>query len=167
MLKKIALSVALLAGLAMTSNAEAGSRSAHKFGISVGLLSEPIPSVWGISAGYNFADWVRGRVGVGFINGTVGTALVDATTMAGEAMFSIPDWSFSPVAMVGYTNVSMTVTGTGDLSALGGLTQSGGAVYAGAGFDWQTSGGFNLGFNAKMLLSYGNVLPGIYLGWYF
>ncbi|MBL7716266.1 MAG: hypothetical protein JNL01_12445 [Bdellovibrionales bacterium] len=161
------LSLALVSTFAFSSSANAGNRSAHKMGISVGLLTDPFPSMYGGTFNYNITEWLRGRVGIGFVSLSDSTLQLSATTISGEAMLSIPDWGFSPVATIGFSNVSMTITGTGSLSGVGGLTGSGSALHGGFGFDWQTSGGFNLGLAYKILFQTGDGAPGIYLGWYF
>jgi hypothetical protein len=149
------------------STASAGSRDVDKVGIFFGFIGAPFPSIFGVNAGYNAASFLRGSVGVGFTNVSDPTLTVKATTLNAEAKALIPGWNFSPTAALGFSHVSMTVTGTGDTSALGGLTGSGSAFYAGPGIDWQTGYGFNLGFEYKILFKTSDGLPSIYFGWYF
>ena len=127
-----------------------------------------MPSIYGFNLGVNALHFLRVSGGVGFIKLSDPLFTVDAKTFNGEAKLMVPEWGFSPFACGGLSKLDATVTGAGDLSALGGLNGSGTMTYIGGGFDWQTSGGFNLGFSYKYaLVTNGKGLPGIYMGWYF
>ena len=166
-MKNLVLTLSMLVAL-IAQPALAGSRDTKKLGLYVGFLAEPIPSVVGFNIGYNLASFVRLSAGYGTISLTGTGYEVKATTIAGEAKFMLPDWNFTPFATLGYSNVDMTVTGTGaDTSSLGGLGASAGTLTYGFGIDWQTNFGFNLGFSYKMVSKTGDGLPGFYLGWYF
>ena len=147
--------------LAQTENCLASNRSVHKFGVDVGILSEPFPSLMGLNASYNIIDYLRVTAGYGSVSGT-GWSF---TTLAGDVKLFPLDWNFAPFGVIGYTNVTFKGAGSG----LGSVTASGNALYYGLGFDWQTARGFNLGFEYKMTTIASNSvgLPGFYVGWFF
>jgi hypothetical protein len=161
----IALAVQTIIG---SPDANASSRSTKKFGLSVGLLTEPFLSLMGYNVSYNIKQWVRVSAGYGSSTASGTGFNIDVNTIALDAKFFLLDWNFAPYLDVGYTKLSGTVTGTGDLGGLS-LSQTGGAIYYGFGLDWQTYLGFNLGFNYKLmsLNSQSAAIPGFYAGWYF
>ena len=161
----IALAVQTLVG---TPDAQASARSTKKFGLSVGILTEPFLSLMGYNVSYNIKQWVRVTAGYGTSSASGSTYNIDVNTIALDAKLFLLDWNFAPYVDVGYSKISGTVTGTGDLGGLR-LSQTGGAIYYGAGIDWQTYFGFNLGFNLKMMSLGGQSasIPGFYAGWYF
>lgn len=148
--------------------AEASSRSTKKIGLSVGILTEPFVSLMGYNLSYNIKQWLRVTAGYGTSKVTGSSFNIDVNTIALDAKFFLLDWNFAPYVDLGYSKISGKVTGTGDLGGLS-LSQTGGAIYYGAGIDWQTYFGFNLGFNVKMMTLNGQkaTIPGAYLGWYF
>src|SRR5436305_524646 len=82
-----------------------GAREQHKLGVSVGLIDQPFPSIWGANLNFNALSFARLTGGVGFINatgvstGSPGTTVnTSLTTIAGEAKLMVPEWSFSPSA---------------------------------------------------------------------
>lgn len=160
MVKAVSL-VAILFVLGATDS-QASSRSTKKFGLGVGLITEPFPSVVGFHAGYNLAKFLRLNFGYGTISDTANG--IDATTIEFSAKLFPLDWSFAPFAVVGFTNVSGSV-GAGNST----LSGSGSALSYGFGLDWQTGIGFNLGFDYKFVTLGGTTrgLPGGYIGWYF
>lgn len=151
-----------------TPEASASSRATKKIGLSVGILTEPFPSVIGYNLSYNLAKFLRLGVGYGNISLTSTAYTVDVTTIAFDVKGFLLDWNFAPFLNLGYTNVSGTISGTGSASGLS-VTSTGGALYYGAGIDWQTYLGFNLGFEYKMFTKNSQTVgaPGLYLGWYF
>lgn len=133
-----------------------------KFGLAIGLVTEPFPSVVGYTASYNLAKFLRLNFGYGTVSDTASG--IDATTIEFSAKLFPLDWSFAPFAVLGFTNVSGTL-GAGNSTLKG----TGSALTYGFGLDWQTGIGFNLGFDYKLVSLGGqsNGLPGAYLGWYF
>ena len=154
---------------------QASSRTAHRFGLDVGVLTSPFPSLFGVSASYNLLNSLRLSAGYGSVSGTAST--VDAntltvtqtnwsfTTLAGDIKIFPVDWNFAPFGVVGYTHVSFTGSGSG----LGNVSAGGSAIYYGFGFDWTSNSGFNMGFEYKMtkIASESVGLPGFYIGWFF
>ena len=164
----LGFALGLVLAVAATSQEARADRTAKPFGVYLGLLGNPFPSIWGVNVGYNALPFLRGSIGYGKTSVSDPTITVDASTIAFEAKGTVPDWNFSPCVSLGYTNVSMTISGTGSTDSLAGLSGSGGSMYVGFGFDWQTNVGFALGLEYKLLLtSGGSGLPAIYLGWYF
>jgi hypothetical protein len=161
----LAISIQMILG---SNEAQASARNTKKIGVSVGILTEPFVSLMGYNLSYNIKQWVRLSAGYGTSNATGDGYSIDVNTIAIDAKFFLLDWNFAPYLDVGYSKISGTVTGTADLGGFS-LTQTGGAIYYGAGLDWQTYFGFNLGFTFKMMSLNGQraSIPGAYLGWYF
>lgn len=149
-------------------DANASSRAVKKFGVAVGLLTEPLPSTVGFSASYNLAHFLRLGVGYGSFSFSSTAYTLDITTIGVDAKVFPLDWNFSPYASIGFTSISGTISGTGEASGLS-LTSTGGAITYGAGIDWQTYLGFNLGVAYKIISKNGASagIPGFYIGWFF
>jgi hypothetical protein len=155
--------VALLVSVLFASAPSmASSRATKKFGLAVGLVTEPFPSLLGFTASYNLIKYLRLNVGYGTVSDT--TNGIDVTTLEFSAKIFPLDWNFAPFASLGYSNVSGSV---GVASST--IKATGGAFVYGFGIDWQTNLGFNLGFDYKIASVGGQstALPGGYLGWYF
>lgn len=160
----------MIAALVATSgtDANASARATKKVGLAIGFITEPIPSLIGYSLSYNFNNRMRATVGYGAVSATGGTLNVDVTTLGFDLKYSLLDWNFAPFLSGGFTNVSGTVSGTGSTSGLS-ISSTGFAGTFGAGLDWQTYFGFNLGLAYKYVMASGNAYgaPGLYIGWYF
>ncbi len=145
------------------------SREEHPFGVELALLTEPFPSLWGINLSYNIIQWVRVTVGYGSFSATDALSNYKATftTIDANVKGFLAPWTFAPFLSLGYTHVSATITGVG--TGVGGLTGAGSSPFYGFGFDWQTHGGFNLGFEYQLTsIDHTAIgLPGFYLGWFF
>lgn len=154
------------------------SRTSNRFGITVGLMSDPFPNMFGVSARFNVASFLQLSAGYGHLSAstidpsTGGTATVTAKTYGGGARFFVPGWSLSPYA--GFNVSKWDADGTFDIggssiSNAGGMT----VMYATFGLDWQTYFGFNIGGGVHYVISpteFSDVLaiaPDIYIGWYF
>jgi hypothetical protein len=171
MMKKTFWAVALIALTQLITSApeaSAASRATKKIGLSIGLLTEPFPSVIGYSLSYNLFKQLRLTAGYGSISATGTGYTADLTTIAADAKLFVVDWNFAPFVSAGFSNVSGTITGT---STAGGtsLTQTGSAVVFGGGIDWQMDWGLNLGLEYKTASIGGNsvAIPGFYFGFYF
>ncbi|MEN9723653.1 MAG: hypothetical protein RJB38_1639 [Pseudomonadota bacterium] len=164
-LKRAALigATMILTTVVTSTNAAASNRVAKRFGLGLGLLGDPAPSVLGYQVSYNLSSFLRAIAGYGSISGTTTSGTVTLTTIGGGARFFVPGWNFSPVAGLSYAQVSLT--GSGSLSGFGA---SGSHIYATAGFDWQAANGFNLGFGANISTKDSvGALPYLNFGWYF
>lgn len=154
-----------------TSSFASSNRTDHRFGIHVGLIGDPFPTLIGANLNYNILDWFRVTAGYGTITATRGSSTLSATTIGFGGRFFIPGWSFSPVAGFSWANVSMTLTGP-QVAGLdvGGFTvgTASSHTYISMGIDWQTGLGLNLGagYNLSMLDGVGG-LPYVNIGWYF
>jgi hypothetical protein len=171
MIKKIyslVLALVLIQSAIRLPEASASSRSVKKFGVGVGLITEPFPSVIGYNVSYNLAQFLRLGVGYGSISASGAGYSFDVKTIAVDAKAFLLDWNLSPFVNLGFTNVSGTISGTGSASGLS-LTSTGSSIYYGGGLDWQTNFGFNIGFDFKVMSIGGQSLsaPGAYFGWYF
>ena len=163
-MKNLFCLVVLGAALMASGSAEASNRAAKRFGLSLGLLGDPFPTLLGYNANVNIARGMRLVGGYGAISGsdTNGNAL-KITTVGGGVRFFVPSWNFSPV--VGASLARVSLTGTGTLSGFDGNASH---IYGTAGFDWQAGNGFNFGFGANLSGKSGvGAVPYINLGWYF
>ena len=161
-------------GLTRPAHAEGSGRTAHPFGVYVDLLGDPAVSLWGINAAYNILDFMRVNVGYGSIpaitatGATVTPLTISGSSIGGGLKFFVPNWDFSPV--VGANVASLSLTGSGSFFGQA-ASASAAAVfpYMTAGFDWQTKGGFNLGFGAIVVLGTSGTaaLPFLNLGLFF
>jgi len=167
------LAIALLSMLVTLSSfaSEGGSsRTMHRFGLYVGFLGDPFPTLVGFNLGINLASFLRicggyGTISASSVDATSGTTTtLSATTIGGGARLFVPGWNFSPTVGASYARVNLSGTGT----TVGGFGASGSHTYLSAGFDWQANIGFNLGFgyNYSLLAGVGG-LPYINLGWFF
>lgn len=154
-------------GAASPADAET-SRTSHRFGVLLGVMTHPVPSIIGFNAAYNFLDWLRIQGGVGFISLSSPVLNISTTTVTGEAQFLVPGWSFSPVGLIGLGAITGTIEGSLE-NETAGLTDTAGYVFIGGGLDWQTWLGFALQLHFKFVMSpTGSAgLPGVALGWFF
>ena len=145
------------------SPAHASNRLSHRFGVSLGILGDPFPTLLGYNASINLARWLRATGGYGQISGTTNAGEAKITTVGGGVRLFVPSWNFSPVVGLSYAKVSFT--GSGSLS---GFTGNSHHTYATLGFDWQAANGFNFGLGANLsTLSGVGAVPYLNLGWFF
>ena len=152
------------------------SRGKKAIGIGVGLITEPVPSLLGFNLAYNFNEHFRLTAGYGSISSS-GTNDVthlpysfSLKTYGLDAKFFPLAWNFAPFISGGASLVTGSITGTGTISGLSSFSATGTFYDLGAGIDWQTNFGFNIGFEFKKVFgsSIKSVgLPGVYFGWYF
>lgn len=155
------------------SFAAGNNRTSHPFGLYLSLLGDPFPSVWGINAAYNLAPWARLAAGYGSVSGTsinasLQTVTINMTTIGAGLKFMLPEANFTPVLGVNWAQVTVSTSGGSLSSTFNGFTASGSHIYATAGLDWTSSGGFNLGagYNFSFTNGVGGA-PFISLGWFF
>lgn len=151
------------------------SRMNNRVGFYLGVFGDPFPSFVGINLGLNALDFLRFHIGYGSVTGTVTStsspgqnANFTFTTIGGGAKFLVPDWNFSPLLGIGFSQVSVTSSGPSTTNTLYGFNGSATAGYAALGFDWQANIGFNLGFGYNWsLISGAGGLPYGQIGWFF
>lgn len=159
-----------------SAQAESG-RMNNRFGFYLAAFGDPFPSLLGINLGINATDFLRFHLGYGSITGTVSSTSAPGqnsnftiTTIGGGAKLLVPDWNFSPLLGIGYSQVTVTASGPSTTNTLYGFTGTATATtgYAAVGFDWQANVGFNLGFgyNWSLLPGVGG-LPYAQIGWFF
>ncbi len=154
-------------GKASPMNSESAShRMNNKIGVGTGL-GNPFPSIFGLNFGYNVIDWLRLEAGFGELSVTSGTSSASVKTYGAGADFMMPGWSFSPLGGLHVSSVDVSKSAGAELSVQG-IDKSTTLIYAKAGFDWQSSGGFNFGAGAIAGLSGGSG-NGSYLslGWFY
>ncbi|MBS1958221.1 MAG: hypothetical protein JST80_01990 [Bdellovibrionales bacterium] len=131
------------------------------------LFTEPFPSFLGLNLNYNLIDFMRLSVGFGNISYSDTTLNISATTVGGDVKLFIPRTSISPFGSIGYTLISGTRTGTGKISTLGNVTPGQSVVTFGAGLDYQSRSGFNIGIEFKANSGDSSFIPGGYIGYFF
>lgn len=144
------------------------NRMQHKFGIHLGLLGDPFPTLLGINADYNLTDWSRVTAGYGSVSADVTGGKLTATTFGAGVRAMVPNWNVTPVVGLSFASVSVSATGTTVTGDVGGFSASASHLYATFGLDYQAGIGFNvgLGYNVSLKSGVGG-LPYINLGWFF
>jgi hypothetical protein len=144
-----------------TATLETSNRMNKKIGVSVGIVGDPYPSIFGVNGSYNLTDFVRASLGYGEVE-IFGNSL--KTIGLGATAF-VPGWSLTPTFGMHYSNI--TAEGDGELE-IQGYKGSGNLAYTSLGFDWQAHNGFNIssGYNIPITgRGDGNVYASA--GWFF
>ena len=142
-----------------TTVAAPDNRTEKRFGIEVGLLSDPFLSFASINLAYNVNEFLR-------VNGGFGTAGASASTSSSSSSFStssfglgikalVPHWEFSPVFGLNLSEMSLNSGFTGLFTVSGGTSINLLFFYPDIGLDYQAKDGFELGFgfNIPMLIN--------------
>ncbi len=169
--------------LLVSSASFAQSRGKSRFGLAMGILSDPAPSIIAYQAKLNLTEWLQIHVGYGSITATGSGSTVDGvassgsgtvTTMgAGAKIFLLSGGNFSPYVGGGYS----LINATGDFAINGQTIATGSgklsSTYASVGLDHQANIGFNIGagvhyfFTPTELKTVVKYLPHVYFGWFF
>ncbi len=167
------LALALLGLLALPASAgdAEGLRYANRWGTSIAILGDPVPSIVSLEGSYDLTPYwrVHGGMGGGAFPGFL-TDIEWKTYGAGVRFLALPRKAVSPVlgASMTYAQVQTRVFFFDDEpdeeSAVTGVVS--------AGLDWQTRAGFNLAVGASALLQTGDspfhsapAFPYLRLGW--
>jgi hypothetical protein len=144
------------------------NRMNHKFGLHLGLLGDPFPTLLGLNLDYNLIDWARVTAGYGSVSADVTGGKLTATTFGAGVRAMVPNWNVTPVVGLSFASVSVSATGTAVSGDVGGFSASASHLYATFGLDYQAGIGFNvgLGYNVSLKSGVGG-LPYINLGWFF
>jgi hypothetical protein len=158
-----------LVSLVASSESHASSRSTKRIGLSVGILSEPAPTLIGYNLSYNISKRVRMTLGYGSVSATDPNFTVDVKTYGADLKVFLTD---SNVSFFGGASASRVIGSVSGSGSVGGLSLSAGGTFYGpsVGLDWQAGLGFNFGVEYKYLMGSGITatgLPGVYFGWYF
>ncbi len=167
------LALALLALLAPPASAgdDEGLRHADRWGTSIAILGDPVPSIVSREASYDLTPYWRVHGGMG---GGASPGFLEhiewQTYGAGVRFFALPRKPISPVlgASMTYAQIqSQLLIFEDEPDEETAVT---GAVSA--GLDWQTKVGFNVAFGASVLLQAGEspfhsapAFPFLRLGW--
>ena len=90
------------------SPAHASNRLSHRFGVSLGILGDPFPTLLGYNASINLARWLRATAGYGQISGTTTGGEAKITTIGGGLRLFVPSWNFSPVVGASWAKVTFS-----------------------------------------------------------
>ena len=129
-------------------------RATKRYGAYLGILGDPHPTVVGVNIAYNVLDYLRASIGFGKISvssigsSSDGFAVEDTsiTTIGAAAKFLVPGWNLSPSATLGYSHLSF-----GGLLADSDYKTNN--IYFGAGGDWQSETGFNVGVGLNVSMN--------------
>lgn len=176
MKKNLVLVFAIFCVFIMSQNVRAeSSRLNHRVGIYGTVLGDPFPSLAGINLALNATDFLRFNVGYGSVSGSLTSTSSPTqstnftfTTIGGGAKFMVPDWNFTPVLGINWSQVTVTTSGPSTTNTLYGYNSSASTSYVTLGLDWQAGIGFNLafGFNESLTPGVGG-LPYGQIGWFF
>jgi hypothetical protein len=149
--------------------AQASSRAAKRIGLSVGILSEPAPTLIGYNLSYNFSKRARLTLGYGSVSASDPNFTIDVKTYGADLKVFLTE---SNVSFFGGASVSRVIGSISGSGSVGGLSLSSGGTFYGpsVGLDWQAGLGFNFGVEYKYLMGKditATGLPGVYFGWYF
>lgn len=175
----LALSILAL-GLATPSHAQ--SREKHRFGLGMGILSDPAPSLVAYQAKFNLTKWLQIFAGYGSIKATA--VSLDTTTSstgsgavttygAGGKVFLLSGWNFSPYVGGGYSMVKSNGTFSLNGKAISSASSNFSVIYGSVGLDHQANIGFNIGAGVQYFFSPTDLkdvikyLPHVYFGWFF
>jgi hypothetical protein len=168
-MKLFAPLVLVIGILLSTTPSEASSRASKKLGLSVGILTEPVPSLIGYNLSYNLSNRFRIGLGYGSVSSTDPNFTVDVKTYGLDAKFFLTNSNVAPFVGGGASRVIGSITGSGSVGGLN-LGAAGTFYAASVGLDWQAGLGFNFGVEYKYLMGSGitaSGIPGVYFGWYF
>lgn len=168
--KFVAITTLSLGLAALSQTAQAGSRAKKKFGVSFGILSEPVPTLTSYQVKYNVTDWLQ-------FGGSYGAMKSGGNGLSAYGvnakLFLIRSWNLSPYVGGGFSFLKTD----GDIEFSGqtidGSQTSRKVIYASAGIDHQSNMGFNLGAGINYLISPSDIkellpiVPGAYFGWVF
>lgn len=128
------------------------SRTKHHLNVVTGLLMDQL-SILGLSVGYNIADIVRPRIGVGY-NGF-------GPTFSGGVKFMVPDINVTPTLGMDINYVSGRT-----FDIFGGMNINRVIPTFSAGMEWTSAGGFFLQSGLAMAINTGSDGPAFvpYLG---
>jgi hypothetical protein len=140
---------------------EKSNRGLKKYGLYLGFIGDPFPTLWGMNLAFNGTEFVRATVGYGQI------AMIK--TFGFGAKFMVPKRNLSPVVGINWAKVTVKIddSDTSD-DEVDGFSASGDHVYINAGIDWTSKGGLNLGggYNFSLKADVGGI-PYINIGAFF
>jgi len=155
--------------ITVSQQAHASSRSVKKRGLSVGLITEPVPSLIGYSFSYNVSNKLRLGLGYSSISSSDSYYTIDVKTLGLDAKYFITNSNLALFVGGGISHMSGTISGSGSIAGLS-LLKVGSFFSTGVGLDWESDRGLNLGVDYKLLFGSsvsGAGVPGGYVGWYF
>jgi hypothetical protein len=155
--------------ITISENANASSRGMKKIGLNVGLITEPLPSLIGYGFAYNVSNKVRLGFGYGTISSSDSSFTINVKTVGLDAKYFITNSNLALFLCGGASHISGSISGSGSIAGLS-LSKVGNFFTTGAGLDWQSDRGLNLGIEYKLLFGSGisgSGAPGGYIGWYF
>lgn len=155
------VALARVANAADTPETPPSNRMWNRLGISAGVLSEPFPSLWGVTVGYHWSDLIRASAGYG----KASLKGFRSETLSAQATLLWPGLNLTPFLGFGVALSHFTTRlPSGFIEQVDG---SGSYVYSSLGLEWQSRNGFNVGLGYRFFLPWNGGLPGAQVGWYF
>ena len=171
----------------LPATASGDHRMEKRFGLVIGLISDPFISDIGISADYNLNHYLRLTGSLGFlyspgsaqatyVNGTETSSnglTITGTSFGLGVKALVPGWEFSPVIGLNLADTSLNLPPGFEIYNISNGTTSNTYnlfwIYTNIGFDYQAKDGFDLGFGFDMSLN--NIvpipIPGLNIGKFF
>lgn len=141
--------------------APGSNRATKKYGMYMGFIGDPFPTIWGLNAAFNGTDFMRATAGYGQI--------ASIKTFGFGAKFMVPKRNLSPVVGINWAKVTVKIDDLDeDDDDVEGFEDSGDHFYINAGIDWTSKGGLNLGggYNFSLKADVGGI-PYINVGAFF
>lgn len=122
-------------------------------------INRPAPATLGLNYSYTVSPLLKATMGYGDIVTLGGKA--SALGAGVELMY--PEWNFTPAVGLHVSQVELS----GGLTSINGVTKSGAHLYSSLGMEFQSKGGFNIGFGTN--IPFGDMDSTIYIsaGWGF
>lgn len=158
----------LTTGILSAEERAPSSRMNKRYGLYLGLLGDPFPTLLGLNAAVNATDFLRATAGWGRITGGSENDRVTIDTIGFGVKLLVPGNNLSPVVGLNWAKVSFE----GDLDPsdedVQGFRASDDHFYVNAGLDWTARGGFYLAGGLNISLRGGvPLIPYLNLGAFF
>lgn len=150
---------------AVSGSSSMSAREDNKYGAYV-AIGRPFPQLMGLNLAYNLNDNIRLNLGHGEMSVATGLSFDGNSMTVSEAKLAtiglgadyfFTDWAMRPT--VGAAVSQNQYSGEKGGLSINGVGASGTLLIGSAGFDYQSQGGFNLGFGLQNVIA-GNASGG-------
>lgn len=156
-----------LGGTLSAEERAASSRMNKRYGLYLGLLGDPFPTILGLNGAVHATDFLRATAGWGRITGGENGAITIDTIGFG-VKFLVPGNNLSPVVGLNWAKVSFKSDLDPNDEDVQGFRASDDHFYVNAGVDWTAKGGFYLGGGVNISLREGvPIIPYLNIGAFF
>ena len=126
-------------------------------------INNPAPASFGVNLSYALNPMIKLEAGTGDATTIFGPKL---SAMGAGAIFTYPEWNWTPTAGLHASVVSFSDNGFSS-SSINGVGKSGTLVYGSLGMEYQSNSGFNIGLGMNMPFGGMNSTTYISTGWGF